>query len=584
MRVLITGGTGFIGSRLALRCLAQGDSVRVLGQENTPAEAENRNLIQSSGAEVIVASVTEADKVMDAAQGVDIVFHLAAAQHEANVPDRRFWDVNVTGTKNVLDASVATGVKRFVHGSTIGVYGSALNGSLNERSPLRPDNIYGTTKLEGEKLALSYRDKLPLVVVRISETYGPGDRRLLRLFRAIRKGRFFMIGRGDNLHHPIYIEDLVDGILLAANSEDALGGVFVLSGVEPITTRQMVETIAAQLGVETGTLSAPVFPFLVLSTLMAKTLGPLGIQPPLHPRRMDFFRKSFVFSQTDASRVLGFTPKYSFKRGIRETAKWYSQMGYIPLDGHGPGESRLTRHVKLTARMEPFDSFWEGPSNIEKGYKSFHQFYKRNYLKHLPMDKQSSILAVSCGPGYFVNTLNKEGYANVLGIDSDPVKVEHARKRGLNCSVQEAFPFLAKNQEAFDVVFCESEINHLTKEEILEFLRLCKNSLRPGGTLIFHSMNGANPITGAEGLALNFDHYNTFTEYSMRQILRYSEFEDIKVIPLKLYVFYKNPLNYVGIAIDALFTLLFRFAFTFYGKSNKLFSKKIAAIARKPEE
>ena len=231
--------------------------------------------------------------------------------------------------------------------------------------------------------------------------------------------------------------------------------------------------------------------------------------------------------------------------------------------------------------MEPFDSYWEGPEDIEKGYRTLAQFYRSNYLKHLPEDRSASVLVVSCGPGYFVKLLAAEGYTNVIGIDSDPEKVEHATVRGLNCIVAEAFPFLVAHPDRFDLIFCESEINHLTKEEILEFLELCRNSLRQKGTLIFHSMNGANPITGAEGLALNFDHYNTFTEYSMRQILAHTDFEDIKVIPLKLYVFYKNPLNYVGIMVDTVFSLFFRLAFIFYGKSNKLFTKKIAAVARR---
>jgi 2-polyprenyl-3-methyl-5-hydroxy-6-metoxy-1,4-benzoquinol methylase len=237
--------------------------------------------------------------------------------------------------------------------------------------------------------------------------------------------------------------------------------------------------------------------------------------------------------------------------------------------------------TKLTAKMEPFDSFWEAPEALEKGYKTLYQFYKHNYLKHLPPDKKAKILVVSCGPGYFVNMAHQEGYTNVLGIDSDPEKVQHAIDRGLNCIAAEAFPFLQQNLEAFDAIFCECEINHLTKEEVLEFLGLCRQSLRPGGTIIFHSINGANPITGIELFALNFDHYHSFTEYSMRQVLNYTNFKDIKVIPLKLYVFYRNPLNYVGMAVDATLNLMFKVLFKFYGKSNQIFTKKVAAVARK---
>jgi hypothetical protein len=112
-------------------------------------------------------------------------------------------------------------------------------------------------------------------------------------------------------------------------------------------------------------------------------------------------------------------------------------------------------------------------------------------------------------------------------------------------------------------------------------LHLCWSKLKPEGTLIVHGLNGANPITGADALAQNFDHFNTFTEYSLRQVLDYCGFYQIKVIPLNLYVFYYNPFNYVALFIAGLLTLFFQFTFKLYGKFNRLFTKKIAAICKK---
>lgn len=329
MNILITGGTGFIGSRLTLRCLAEGHSVTVLGQINTPAEEENKQFLESKGAKVVLASVTEPDTLPAILQGVDVVFHLAAAQHEANVPEQHFWNVNVTGTKNIIEASIQAGVKRFVHGSTIGVYGSALDGEIDEASPLQPANIYGVTKLEGEKLVLSYQNKIPVVVIRISETYGPGDRRLLKLFKAIKKNIFFRIGNGKNKHHLIYIDDLIDGMLAASMSEQALGEVVLLAGKEVLTTDEMVDTIATTLGQKISNVHVPIFPFLATALIMEKTLSPVGIQPPLHRRRMDFFKKSFLFSLDKSAKVLEFQPKTSFAQGTAETARWYSDNGLL---------------------------------------------------------------------------------------------------------------------------------------------------------------------------------------------------------------------------------------------------------------
>lgn len=329
MNVLITGGTGFIGSRLALAYVARGYEVRVLGQENTQAESRNHRMLTEAGVRIIIGSVLDTSALALSLAGVDLVVHLAAAQHEANVPDQKFWDVNVGGTRNLLLACAEQGVKRVLHGSTIGVYGASLSGEIDEESPTAPDNIYGKTKLEGERLALSFCDRLPVVVIRISETYGPGDRRLLKLFRAINKRMFFMIGDGENLHHLIYIDDLIEGFLAASVVPHAVGQVFLLAGPNAVSTNEMVHTIAAQVGGRIPGLRAPLGLLLGVALFLEMILRPLGIQPPLHRRRMDFFKKSFSLSTKKAQSFLGFMPRVSFREGVAATARWYQETGEL---------------------------------------------------------------------------------------------------------------------------------------------------------------------------------------------------------------------------------------------------------------
>lgn len=243
----------------------------------------------------------------------------------------------------------------------------------------------------------------------------------------------------------------------------------------------------------------------------------------------------------------------------------------------------LPASEQLAAQIEPFDSFWEGPADIEAGFSKFLAFYNDNYLEHMPPNRDARILVISCGPGYFVNLLKEQGYTDVVGIDSGEDKIAIARAHDLNCQQARAFEYLCDtdNFDRYDAIFCEQEINHLTKDEIPIFLALVKRALKANGKLVLHALNGANPITGAEALAQNYDHYNTFTEYTMKQVLEHYGFNSVEVFPLNLYVFWKNPLNYVLIAVSTLYTLFFRASFIMYGKSNKIFTKKIGAVCNR---
>jgi nucleoside-diphosphate-sugar epimerase len=200
---------------------------------------------------------------------------------------------------------------------------------VDENTTCKPDNIYGVTKLAGEKAVLDQSDEIPIVIIRIPEVYGPGDQRLVKLFKAVNSGAFFRIGNGLNVHHLIYIDDLVAGLLLAAQHPAAVGKLFLLAGKEAVTTDEMVDTIAAQLQVKTPRFRAPLLPFSVAATLMETILRPIGIQPPLHRRRLDFFRKSFKLSSKRAQDTIGFDPQISFVEGARRTTEYYRQMGYV---------------------------------------------------------------------------------------------------------------------------------------------------------------------------------------------------------------------------------------------------------------
>ncbi|MCG6872503.1 MAG: NAD-dependent epimerase/dehydratase family protein [Gammaproteobacteria bacterium] len=327
MKILVTGGTGFIGARLVQMCRERGDEVRVLAQANTAAEEANLAGLRADGVAVTLGSITDPAAVGAAVEGMQQVFHLAAAQHEAGRPDEHFRQVNIEGTRFLLEAAATAGVQRFVHGSTIGVYGS-LEGEISETSECRPDNIYGRSKLDGEAVVAGFARRLPVVTVRISETYGPGDRRLLKLFRAIHSGMFFMMGPGTNLHQLIFVDDLVEGMLAAARSSGS-GEIFLLGGPERLSTNEMASAIGEALGKPPWRFRAPLWPFTTTAVVLEALCRPLGIQPPLHPRRMDFFRKTFTLDTGRAAARIGFRPAVKFREGVARTLAGYREAGLM---------------------------------------------------------------------------------------------------------------------------------------------------------------------------------------------------------------------------------------------------------------
>lgn len=329
MRIVVTGATGFIGCNLAQFLASLGHEVVATGRAAIQVELARIERLSKAGVQVESGSLLDPGFANKVVAGCDAVIHLAAAQHEGNVPDSYFRDVNVIGTRLLIDATVNAGARRFVYGSTIGVYGSAIQGELDEGSTPRPENIYAITKLEAEQVVSEYSSRIETCIARISETYGPDDFRLLKLFRAVDRGAFVMLGSGLNLRQVIYVDDLTTGLLLAAEHPSAVNQTFVFSGADVMTTQVMVENIAAALGRRPPRLRIPVWPFRAAAALLENTLRPLGIQPPLTQRRLDFFTKSFLFSTTKYRQLLGFSPAVPFEVGAAKTAAWYRNSGYL---------------------------------------------------------------------------------------------------------------------------------------------------------------------------------------------------------------------------------------------------------------
>ncbi len=264
-------------------------------------------------------------------EGADAVLHVAAVYRTAGHPDSYYRDVNVGGTERLLEAAAAAGVRRFVHTSTVGVHGHVERPPADETAPFAPGDIYQATKAEAETLALDFHRKrgLPVIVVRPGAIYGPGETRLLKLFKAIARGRYAIVGSGRPFYHPVYIDDLVAGYLLALERPEAAGEAIIVAGPRYVSQAELAALIARATGGRILPFRIPAGPLQLAAALCEAVCVPLGIEPPLHRRRVDFWTKSRAFSIEKARRLLGYEPSIDLEEGIARTAAAYREAGWL---------------------------------------------------------------------------------------------------------------------------------------------------------------------------------------------------------------------------------------------------------------
>ncbi len=325
-RILVTGATGFTGGHLCERLILEGYCVRALVRD--PKRCSE---LDEWGVEIAVGDLRDRKSLDGAIKDIDVVYHIGGLYGPENVSRKEIWETNVQGTRNILDGSIHAGVQRFIHCSTVGVHGDIKNPPGNEETPYGPGDYYQKSKTEGEKVVLEYmaERELPIVVFRPAGIYGPRDLRFLKLFKAIKSRRFVMLGSGNVMYQMVYINDLIDGIMLCGTQDHAIGNVYILTGEEPVTLNGLVQTIADCIDAPRPWLRFPVTPVYLAGFACELMFKPLGIHPPLYRRRVDFFRKTRAFDISRAKAELEFLPKTDLRAGIKLTADWYRVNGYL---------------------------------------------------------------------------------------------------------------------------------------------------------------------------------------------------------------------------------------------------------------
>jgi len=326
-RVLVTGATGFTGSILTRKLVQAGLQVHAIARSSSA-----KNAFKDLDIRWFTGDVFDPETVRHACEGVEYVFHLAAAYREAKSSDEMYEKVHVTSTQLLARAVLANkDFKRFVHISTVGVHGHIDHPPADENYPFHPGDIYQKTKADAELWLRDFAAAhgLPFTVIRPCAIYGPGDRRLLKVFKMAARGWLLVLGGGKCLYHLVHVEDLTDAMIQAATHPAALNEIFIVGDPEPASLMQMGGIVAAHFGKRLRIVRLPAWPFFLLGALCEGLCKPFGVEPPLYRRRVAFYTKDRAFDTRKLREKLGYAHRYTTEVGLRQTAQWYQDQGWI---------------------------------------------------------------------------------------------------------------------------------------------------------------------------------------------------------------------------------------------------------------
>jgi nucleoside-diphosphate-sugar epimerase len=311
-RAFVTGALGFIGGAIAERLRAEGVEVRGV------------DVRADAGLGVVAGDVGQAGEWQRHAQGCDLVVHTAAiVSLRSGLED--FHRVNVLGTRNALDAAISAGARRFLQLSSVTVFGNDFPDGVGEEHPVRLLGVpYVDTKIAGEQVVLQAHAarRIAVSVIRPADVYGPGSRPwLLTPLQEIRRRRLILPARGRGVHSPIYIDDLVQGILEAASREQAAGEVITLSEGRGVSTAEYFGYLAAMLG-RGPVRSAPTSLLLALTGGQAALDRVRGVQGEVNPNAVRYLTRTGTYSIARARELLGFAPAVGLEEGMRRSERW----------------------------------------------------------------------------------------------------------------------------------------------------------------------------------------------------------------------------------------------------------------------
>ncbi|MBI4698054.1 MAG: NAD(P)-dependent oxidoreductase [Nitrospirae bacterium] len=318
MKALVTGATGFIGSHLTEELIKRGYEVTCLVRK-----ASNLRWLERLDAKFVQGDCSDSDSLSACVKYHDYIFHLAGLT-KANCKED-FYTVNTKGTENIIQAAARhdTKIRRFVHVSSLSAFGPVLSTALpSDDSEPHPVSDYGRSKLKAEEAVMSHRSAVPVCVLRPAAVYGPRDQELFLLFKFINRG--FIPYWGDGSVSMLYVDDLVNAIILSAESEKAVGKIYFISDGRIYSNNEIINEIASALSINVNKIR------LHRSLLPAIGFFSQGISKIIGKRTMinrdklrELMYTDWVCNITNAKNDLCFQPRVEIKKGIKWTADWY---------------------------------------------------------------------------------------------------------------------------------------------------------------------------------------------------------------------------------------------------------------------
>jgi dihydroflavonol-4-reductase len=325
-RALVTGANGFIGSHLAESLLKASCAVRCLVRKTSVL-----SWIEDFDVELAYGDLDDPASLERAVEGVDWIFHLAGKTKALSRDE--FFKANAAGTENLFRAAEksAAGLKRFVYVSSLAATGPGPDGrAIRESDPPHPITWYGESKLEGERIALRYGERIPVTIVRPPPVFGPRDGDVLQFFKAVRRGIIPSVGRRDSRASFLYVEDLVDGLNRAARADAAAGKTYFLASADCMEWRDFGAKAAAAMGRRAVFIPIPYWALAAVVHVREAVTALTGKPSILNRQKLPEYRQPYwCCDASKAGNELGFRPSCTIDEAIRRTVDWYRDQGWL---------------------------------------------------------------------------------------------------------------------------------------------------------------------------------------------------------------------------------------------------------------